>query len=168
MKNKTNDIRHELLSELHYLLSIASAGDFIEASKLCKSDNIKLALEALAREHTGNLAEEVAIPSDGKKSSLTKPSKTKEKSPTHKRSDVHILLSDSSRFKKKQDLLDFAKSNGIAFKMGEKESRERGASRLVKLITALPSDKQQAIQNRLAEGFDSQTAGWARVIKRPS
>ena len=168
MKNKTSDIRHELLSELHYLLSIASAQDFLDASSLCKSENIKSALESLAKEHNGNVS---VVPStEARKYKKAIPTRVKpgKDSAAIRDNDMQVLLSDVSRFPRKQDLQDFAKSNGISFKVNVKESREREVSKLVKILLSLPQDRLQTIKDRLAEGFDSQTAGWARVLKRPS
>src|SRR5439155_25121964 len=51
MTATNQDPRHYVLSEVHHLLSVASASDFLAASRLCKPENVRRALEALAQEH---------------------------------------------------------------------------------------------------------------------
>lgn len=169
MKPKNTDLRHELLSELHRLLSIASASDFIAASALCKSENIKLALEALAEEH---LAEERGKPSRGRNEPRDKRDFQVRRIDANERKtepsihEFRRLLSTSRFGATKADLLRFAKANGLSVVSDNKDSLDRLIARFSKQLAALSGMEQSQIVSELLANSDPQTAGWMQVIRK--
>lgn len=163
MNPKSQDIRHYLISEVHRLLSVASAKDFVGASKLCTSESIRRALEALANEHLGErpsrketrLSSRASRPDSAGGQQLAL-------------QDDDELLSQvmrSPRFVSRQGLLRFAQAHQLPLPVETKDSRRRLAKRLIKQIKAMPTDKRTRALDDLLSSNGRQTEGWVEVMK---
>jgi hypothetical protein len=167
MKTNKRDLRHELLSDLHRLLSIASAEDFLAASRLCKSENIKLALEALAEEHLAETHSRKRVPVRSTPSgryvrrSASKP----QANPQSAVGNIQEVLNNSPHFANKSDLLRFAASQGIEVRADPKESRSRIIARIMKQIDKFEPNRRLEIFLRASQPNDRQTEGWLQVIR---
>lgn len=168
MKSVKRDLRHELLSEVHRLLSIASAEDFRAASALCKSENIKLALEALAEEH---LSERGVSPTRSQPSVIrgevraTVKQHTSGASPNEELAQVQQFLS-SKPFSAKADLVRFAVANNIDLAVDEKESKQRFIRKIIKKLATMSRDQQLKIISNIPKSDNQQTEGWLEVIRK--
>jgi len=168
MKPKNTDLRHELLSELHRLLSIASSEDFIAASNLCTSENIKLALLALAEEH-------LADDRDGRhrsrpRSQVRRENKTGEKNAKNTplpSTEPSELFFRSPLLATKGGLMQFANTHGFNVPPDNKDSRDRLIGRLLRQFGGMSGSEQARIMSDLSgENADPQTTGWMQVIRK--
>jgi hypothetical protein len=161
------DIIHEILSNLHHLLSIASVDELKAAARLPNaSPKIRSALESLADEKTatqkwcrstlaagGKVAAEkrTRTPAIPKKPRATVPSR-----------DLFRSLGNIS----KEEIVELAGSFDIEIPSTPKDARSRILRRLENAVNALPEEKRQHIISNLAGGIDRQTAGWVDLIKK--
>lgn len=167
MKPTKRDLRHELLSDLHRLLSIASADDFLAASRLCKSHNIKLALEALAGEHLAETQSRKRPLSQRNSSDLERRRRRSNQSGGTQLppGNIQEVFTVSPHFATKADLLRFAASEGIDIRANPKESRSRIIGRIVREIDSLNPDRRLEILRHASRPNDQQTEGWLKVIR---
>jgi hypothetical protein len=166
MKTTRRDLRHELLSDLHRLLSIASADDFLAASRLTKSENIKLALEALAEEHladTPSRKRSGLRPRRAQSQARPRPSARAEGS--SQLASIHDVLTNSPYFASKPELLRFAATEGFQVRVDPKESRSRIISKIMKQVEGLDADRRLQLFLRATRAHDEQTEGWLKVIR---
>jgi hypothetical protein len=162
MKTTKRDLRHELISDLHRLLSIASADDFLAASRLCKSGNIKLALEALAEEHLGEARTQKR--NSNQSNVRRRPSRLRGH-PQLPIGGLEEVLQASPHFATKSDLLRFISSEGIDIPNNPKESRSRIIGRIIRHVDSLSPDRRAEIYRRASRANDQQTEGWLKVIR---
>lgn len=171
-------IEHEILSELHRILSIAEPHELRGASTLPSlSPDLRDALKALARERSNTTSEhieseeqyqgETPQPVDSGRHRGTGRQRQSLNSklavPEHKH--IYDVLMKSPKFNSKAEMLVIAKSFGLQVAIRTKDSRKDAAR---KLATAILSASDAMMRKALAaifEGQDFQTQGWIDVIK---
>jgi hypothetical protein len=161
------DIIHEILSELHHLLSIAGAEDLRSAGNLpSTSPHLRMALEALAEEKAATAkwgrskrrtSEQAASGSETGKPGISERANRASSS----RGSFQALDGFS-----KDEIAELAHSFGIDLQVGRKDSRSRVMRRLENAVKALPEGKRQHVMAELTGGTDRQTEGWVELIKK--
>lgn len=155
---------HAILGELHRLLATYSAADFLEASRYVGSSAVlRLALRTLAREAEPGTSE----------SSRQRPrlgaaagkSRRRVLAAVGQREQLLNVIRHSAFFGSTRSLLAYVKNLGLRLPSSPKESRERLARKLVRLIEELPEPKRSDVISDLLRGRNSQTQGWIDVIK---
>lgn len=152
---------HAILGELHRLLSLYSAEDFIEAGRYSGTPRkLSEVLLALSRE-----VDSARAGGQAKRG----PFETRERvriSPRGREDGtVLYLLHQSPYFESIHSMATFAKNIGLRLQTNSKESRERVARRLASLIEKLPQPAKDRIIADLRAGEGNQTQGWVDVIK---
>lgn len=169
------DILHEILSELHHILSIASPEELRAASKRSSvSGNMKRALEALARERAESNEAVITKPAEPSSKTTAKAPKVERTRGRQLVSNANIngkegrlfrLLMTSSRFADKGALRDLVRDLGIDTHISTKDNRERTAKKIARAIQSAPEKQGARLLSVLMETQDDQTQGWIDVIK---
>ena len=171
MKN----VLHEILSEIHHILSIASPEDLRAAAKLASaSQNMKSALEALAKERSESMQtrqERLTRPTrnsalansraeyyDERKRLLTgMPARNEEE-------QVYKLLTSSPRFDKRA-LRRVANEAGLSVDIDHKDNAHRVARKIARATVNAGRSQRIKLLEIISQGQDKQTQGWIDVIK---
>lgn len=153
---------HAILGDLHRLLAMHKASDFIEASNYGGiSRSMKAALRTLAHE-----AEPAADISRRRVRSTVAPNpRSRTANAPGERSQILSLIRRSKIFESTRSLITYANSLGLRLTAKPKEGRDRLASRLTSLIETLPDQRRSEVIDDLLAGRNSQTQGWIDVIK---
>jgi hypothetical protein len=165
---------HEIISELHHLLSIATPDDLREAGRLPGlSPHLVRSLEALAEERlfmpSGNQSGVV----QRRKHSVSDSVRRGEQAQLAfaslgDKQEVEYLsrqILKAPKFPTKSAILEFARGYGIKLDERGKDSRSRVARKVAKQLLSLPEDMRKRIISLLREYQPSQTEGWVGVIR---
>ena len=161
------DIIHEILSNLHHLLSIATADELRSAAKLPNaSPKIRSALEALAEEKAATQKWCRSTLTTGFKVVAEKRTRTPGiQKKSNSAAPGHGLFRSLGNISK-EEIVELARSFGIEIPSSRKDARSRVLRRLEYAVKALTEDKRQHFISNFAGGIDRQTAGWVDLIKK--
>jgi hypothetical protein len=157
---------HGILGDLHKLLSVYSASDFLEASHyVALSQRMKEVLRALAQEagSGGHVAPPQA--SNGSTATQGRVRSLRPDSLSNVRGDVLAAVRQSPYSQSNRAMVTFARSLGLKLQANPKDSRDRVARRLASLLERMPQDKKDEAITGLLSGRSTQTQGWIDVIK---
>jgi len=167
---------YRIISALYRVLGDYSREDIVEASRqLGLPPGIRAALLALAEEGDLDLPDSVSDRQsarrvhdsrreDGPKNGHGRTPSLSPKLPTeiYKR-NLKMFLNSKSRFKSKQDLVDFASKLGFQEQVSSKDSRER-VERKIAAFAVDNQEFQQALYEILPNDWSKQTSGWLELI----
>jgi hypothetical protein len=130
------------------------------------SPNIRIALEALAREARNSKGTRNTPASAAQRAPLADRTSLSSDVPTYLyRKNLLRFLSDHRRFPTKDSLVQFARHVGISDEISSKFGRPRVAARLARLIADSPA-LRDAVSATVANIGDAQTEGWMNLILR--
>ena len=173
MKN----IVHQILSEIHHILGIASQADLAAASRVPGiSSHMRDALCALAKE----LKETSRVLGSSRSESPMKrrgaggaPPKSDLRDSVSLRAlsqdegQLQSLLSRTPGLDRKDDLMAFVARYHLNPRIRTKDSRRDAVRKIATAIAHSPEKLRRHIVRGLVERADDQTTGWFNVIKRP-
>jgi len=167
--NKVKNILHDIFSELHHLLSIASTDDLMAASKYHgASKHMRRALEALAQESLSTSHREparIGETNNVKQGSLNSNDQNPRRERVWNLDAILKAIVASPRFSSKAGIKDFARTNNLRLEIRARDSRVDAARKLSRSILEIPIDRRSEILTLIAEKPDTQTQGWVDVIK---
>jgi hypothetical protein len=161
------DIIHEILSQLHHLLSVAGAEDLRSAGSLpSTSPHLRMALEALAEEKAAT-----AKWGRSKRRTRHQAPSGSEAGKAGISERANRVLPGRGVFQaldgfSKDEIAELARSFGIELRVGRKDARARVLGRLENAVKALPEGKRQHVMSELTGATDRQTEGWVDLIKK--
>jgi hypothetical protein len=163
MNVKNQDKRHFVLSEIHRLLSVASASDFLSASRSCKSANIRRALESLAQEQVaGQVQREHRRETGTARYRRVLPTRTPLLRDTDK---LLSRLLASPRFRSRADIARFAHQHQLSVSISGKDSKQRILQKLLRQILAMSGERRDRVLENAFDENGRQTEGWVQVMK---
>jgi hypothetical protein len=159
-----NDITHQILSEIHHLLSISGADDLQHVANLPNtSANLRSALNSLAAEKASTSKRQAA------KSSAFRPSR-------EFADQQELSIGDTARMSRelarsferlnKNEIQQACRSVGLQVPMNAKDGRKRIVRRVANALAALPADRRNFMLSELRTKADKQTEGWVEVIRK--
>ena len=161
-----NDITHQILSQVHHLLSIATKEELLHAANLPNtSSNLRGALALLAAEKASTSKREKPRSSGSLPASHDSSGRQK-LSATAKLDTLSRELAKSFEKLGKNEIQQACRAVGLHFPMNAKDARERILRRVAKSLSQMPRDRRDSILSALRTKADSQTEGWVGVIRK--
>src|SRR2546423_2740857 len=147
-----NDITHQILSEIHHLLSIASEDDLQHVANLPNtSANLRRALDFLAAEKTSTSKRQAA------KSPAFRP-------PREFADQQELSIGDTARMSRelarsferlnKNEIQQACRSVGLHIPMNAKDGRKRILRRVTNSLAALPAERRNFMLSELRTKAD--------------
>lgn len=169
------DVLHAILSELHHILSIGSPDELRAAGRLASvSENMKTALEALAKERAENVQTGAAKSSRPVTKTDTETATTvdpQQREPAlnlfnnDEERRIYRLLMASPKFSDKAAIRSLIDEAGIAVQIRSKDGRDRTARKVARAIHNAPDSRKARALATLMDRQDKQTQGWINVIR---
>lgn len=161
------DITHEILSEIHHLLSIATEEQLRCAGNLPNtSPHLRTALTALAAEKSSTAMRGGFSTADAP---ATRKSKTGDEARRNARSAASGLpreLAKALENLSKSDIQAICTSVGLPLTVRNKDARGRIIRRFAGIVADLPEEKKRLVLSALRIKADNQTEGWVGVIRK--
>lgn len=156
---------HGILGELHRLLSVYSATDFLDASHYSGiSRRMRDVLRALSQEAASEGHAALRQAPNG--SAAQRQVRSLRLGPQGEATgDVLTAVRQSPHSQSNRAMVMFARSLGLKLQANPKDSRDRVARRLASLLERMPADKKDEAISGLLSGRSTQTQGWIDVIK---
>lgn len=159
------DITHEILSEVHHLLSIATEEDLRRAANLSNnSPHLRSALESLASEKASTSRRPVVAAATPRV-----PRKLGNGRKPVEKSGVNVLTRELTRsFEKlgKGEIQEACRSIGLPLTVRVKDARERIVRRAANLLVNMPDAERERVLSEMRIKADTQTEGWVGVIRK--
>lgn len=167
---------YKIISALYRVLGDYSREDIIEASRQAGlPPGLRAALLALAEEGDRDLPGLLSDRQSDRHARKTRledgptnghgrtPSLSPKLPPVIYRRNLKVFLNSKSRFKNKQDLVDFASKLGFREKVSSKDSRDR-VERKIETFAIDNPEFRDSLYKIVPNDWSKQTSGWLELI----
>jgi hypothetical protein len=159
------DITHEILSEIHHVLSIATEEELRRAGNLLNtSPHLRTALESLAAEKKSTSKQD--NPTSRERSDSRKVASGRERSAELNFSGSARDLVKTMNGLSRSDILEACRLTGIPLSIKPKDARGRVIRRVVGVLTTLTEADRNRFLSLIRVKSDPQTEGWVGVIRK--
>jgi hypothetical protein len=159
------DIIHEILSEVHHLLSIATEEELRRAGNLpSTSPHLRAALDSLAAEkgatsrRVGGGAPEAGL--------ARKPARPQKRGAKPSVDGLARELAKSFERLGKSEIQEACRSVGLTLSVSAKDARDRIVRRVANLVSRMSDEERERVLSAMRIKADTQTEGWVGVIRK--